>query len=482
MASTSPNPIVRTAAAILTLALALLGVSIVLASPSSARASGTPREGRGYSVSGGDFVGYYVTTTGRKLYCLSPRRGLPSSITLTKVRHYPGLSAAKSAQLSYALGKWGDAGTNKAAAAESQVLNTIVGNLADVSRRASQLPDSVAKLVRAHLKTVHRYYGPYVTKVRTGHAVLPGQDGTASVTISSIATGRKLRHIPITLSGSKNVRLPKHVFANGKGIARFSFRVTDVGEVHIVASAKHLPSMSVYQNHPGNDAQHMISPVHTTHTRGSVSFKASPNGFRHKYACTTTCNGRPKTTVRACNPKNHQKSRLVIHYGKKTAIIHFPKSAVRICEKKQITTRDGEHVWSRWQFKTKHGWSKPVVARGSFTVDCPAVPAVGVTLSANCTKATVTIGLAKLGKHGTWSALANPSKHTMVLIIGGATDRRIYAKHGRTAIFTAHASCTSPRTYTWQAGVRRANGKYNYGPKGSITTPGPAAAPQFSRR
>jgi hypothetical protein len=94
----------------------------------------------------------------------------------------------------------------------------------------------------------------------------------------------------------------------------------------------------------------------------------------------------------------------------------------------------------------------------------------------------VTIALANMGKHGTWTPLVNPSKHKMVLVIGGATTQRIYAKHGKTAIFTAHASCKSPRTYTWQAGVRRHNGKYNYGPKGSITTPGPASAARFSRQ
>lgn len=480
MALTSPNRFIRRVAAIgataLVASLVMAGAgAAVAAPPTPAAASGTPHQGKGYAVAGGDFVGFYLTTTGRRLYCLSPREGLPSAIRLTKTAHYPGVGKKTSAELAYALGRWGGTRTDRGAAAESQVLNTLVGNKADVARRARALPKAVAGLVHAHLRAVHRFHGPYVTRVRTPKAILPGQTATGEVSVTSTATGRRLPHIPIFLGGTRNVAVPHHVRTDGKGVAHFTYRVTDTGEVHVVARAKDLPALSMYQNHPASGRQHMISPVHTVASQGSSSFRASPSGFRHHYACTTACNGRPTTVVRACNPKNHRKSRLVIHYGGRTAVIHFPTSGVRICLRKQIVTRDGEHVWARWQFRTRHGWSKPVVSHGSFTVDCPAVPPVGVTLAANCTRATLTIGLADLGKHGTWTPLVNPSRHRMVLVIGGATQLRRYAGHGGTAVFTAHVSCKTPRTYTWRAGVRRANGRYNYGPQGSITTPGPAA-------
>ena len=87
----------------------------------------------------------------------------------------------------------------------------------------------------------------------------------------------------------------------------------------------------------------------------------------------------------------------------------------------------------------------------------------------------MTIGLAKLGPNGTWTPLVNTSKHRMVLVIGGAKQLRIFARHGKTAMFTASASCDSPTTYTAQAGVQRANGQYNYGLRASVTTPGPAS-------
>lgn len=464
----------KAAVALIAFVFALTGATVVLAAPSSARAT-APREGKGFSIQGGsDFVGFYLSSSGRKLYCLSPSKALPTAVTLRRIGHYPGVSTKHSEQLAYALGRWGNAATARAAAAESQVLNLIVGNKADVARRAKLLPSKVATMVRAHIADVRRYYGEYVTTVRTPRALLPGQQSVGTVTITSVATGHRLPYIPVTLSGSPNVAVPGHIVTNSKGVGKFTYRVTDIGEVHIVASAKKLPSRRILANKETQSFQHMVSPLPYTHTRGSASFRRSPSGFAHKYACTTTCNGRPKTTVSACAPASGRVSRIVFHYGKKSAIIRFAPSNSKTCKSTEFITSDGQHVFARWQFKTKNGWSKPVVAHGSFVVDCPSVPPVGVTMTYNCTKASLTIGLAKLGANGTWTPLVNASKHRMVLVIGGAKHERLIAATGKSAVFTATASCSSPTTYTMQAGVQRANGKFNYGPKGSVTTPGPA--------
>jgi hypothetical protein len=475
MATIRPPRCFKAAVALIAFVLALTGAAVVAAAPSSARAT-TPVEGKGFSIEGGhDFVGYYVSSSGRKLYCLSPNKALPTTVSLKRIGHYGGASSTQSEQLAYALGRWGDAQTARAAAAESQVLNLIVGNKSDVARRAKLLPKQVATTVRAHLADVHRYYGEYVTTVHTPRALLPGQQSVGTVTITSVATGHRLPHIPVTLTSSPNVAVPNHVITDNKGVGKFTYRVTDIGEVHIAASAEKLPSRRMLANQPSQLYQHMVSPLPLTHTRGSASFRKSPSGFAHKYACTTTCNGRPKTTVSACAPAAGRASRIVFHYGKKTAIIRFGPNTSKVCKSTVFVTTDGQRVFARWQFKTKSGWSKPVVAKGAFVVDCPSVPPVGVTMTYNCTTASLTIGLANVAADGTWTPLVNASKHRMVLVIGGAKHLRILAKHGKSAVFTTTASCDSPTTYTMQAGVQRDNGQYNYGPKGSVTTPGPAS-------
>jgi hypothetical protein len=457
----------RCVRAAVSVAVVVSGILVVLAGPSSATTA-RPHQGDGYAVAGGDFVGFYATSTGAKVYCLSPRKALPSSITLRTAARYRSVTKTASQQLAYALTRWGNAQSAHAAAAESQLVNTIAGNRSDVARRARQLPKSVASVVRRHLELTRRFYGPYVTTVGTPKAVLPGQSGTGSVVITS-AAGHRVTGTTVQLSGSANASVPRRITTGATGVGRFTYRATDVGEVHITATALDLPATTLRVNHPGAGQQHMVTWSPEVTSRGSASFQRTPSGFANTYACTSTCDGKPETTVTACAPASSYASRIGYHYAGQTAYVRFPAGTRRACKHLSLSTKDGDHVWARWQYKTRHGWSKVQPAQGSFTVDCPAVPAVGVTMSYDCTKASVTVGLAKSGAGGTWSPLVNSSRHRMVLIING--QQRIYADHGHSAVFTASAACGSKTTYTVQAGVQRAAGQYNYGLVASVTTP-----------
>jgi hypothetical protein len=470
MSAAVPSRFTRAVVMIVGALVAMAALSVALGSATASAAGAQLRKGSGYSVAHGDFVGFYTASTGAKVYCLSPRKALPASITLATVSRYPGVSQAASRQLAYALSRWGNAATAQAAAAESQVVNSIVGNHADVARRAAQLPKSVAKEVSDHLALTRRLYGPYVTTVRTPKAVLPGQSSTGTVVITS-ASGHRLTGTTVLLSSSKNGSVPNRIKTDSKGFGRFTYRATDVGEVHITATAVDLPPTVLHVNHPASTEQHMVTWSPVVASRGAASFQKAPSGFSNQYACTTTCDGKPTTRLRACTPASGRASRIGYHYGSKTAYVVFPASTTRMCKNLNVVTRDGNHVSAGWQYKTKHGWSKVVKAAGSFVVDCPPAPPVAVTMTYDCTTAAVTIGLAKLGAKGTWSPLVNSTKHRMVLVIGGAAQQRIYAGHGETAVFTASAPCGSPKTYTMQAGVQRASGQYNYGPVGSVTTP-----------
>ena len=93
----------------------------------------------------------------------------------------------------------------------------------------------------------------------------------------------------------------------------------------------------------------------------------------------------------------------------------------------------------------------------------PPVPAIAVSMTYDCIAASLTIALAG----------ANASSHPQVLVIGGATTRRIVADRGHRAVFTTAASCAHPVTYTMQAGIERADGTYHYGAVASVTTPRP---------
>jgi hypothetical protein len=468
MSTAATRHLVTTVVALAAAIVSVAALFIALGGPSSAATNGAPHQGKGYSVGGGDFVGYYVTTAGTKVYCLSPRKALPSGISLHTAARYPGVSKTASRQLAYALNRWGNASSSPAAAAESQLVNTIVGNASDVARRAAQLPKSVASLVSGHLALTRRFYGPYDTAVRTPTALLPGQSGTGSVVITS-AGGHRVSGVTVLLTSSKNGAVPKRITTNSKGIGKFTYRATDVGEVHITAMAIDVPATAVQVNQPSPTQQHMVSPVSLVRSRGSASFRKSPAGFSHSYACTTTCNGKPATTLSACAPASSRASRIGFRYEGKTVYVTFAHSTKAACKSRSVTTKDGDRVTAGWQFKTSHGWSAVVAAAGSFVVDCPAVPPVGVSMTYDCTNAAVTIGLAQVGANGMWTPLVNTTSHRLVLVIDG--KQRIYADRNKTALFTASATCGSHTTYTAQAGVQRANGQYNYGLVASVTTP-----------
>ena len=434
--------------------------SLALLLPRAAGASSPLHEGSGYRLANGDFVGYYVTATGTKVYCLSPRKALPGGVTLRTVTHYPGVTVTVSRQLTYALHRWGDVAGRDAAAVESQLLNTIVGNRADVARRAGSLPRRLAAAVAHRLTLTRLLAGPYRLAVHLPKALLPGQSAVGNVEVVS-STGRALPGATVTITTSANVRLPKRVTTAAGGLGRFTYTVTDVGAVQVRATATGLPTEAIRVNSPAPSQQHMVSWAGTTTVSGSATFHRAARGFAGSYSCDTACAGHPLVRLRACADSSAHARRIVWHAGSRQVVHIFAPSTRAVCASVTVRLADRDRVRGAWQFRTSHGWSRSVPARGSFVVDCPPVPAVTVAMTYDCSTASLTIALAGV----------NGSTHQQVLVIGGAVSRRIAAGKGQRATFTTRVSCAAPATYTMQAGIQRANGAFHYGAQASVTTP-----------
>ena len=426
----------------------------------AAAASSPLREGNGYRLANGDFVGYYLTSAGTKVYCLSPRKALPSAVSMSTVTRYAGASRTVSRELAYALTRWGDARGQSDAAVESQLLNSIVGNGRDVRRRAASLPKQVAGVVAHRLALARRLAGPYRVDVHLPTALLPGQSAVGTVRVLS-AAGHAVPGVAVTLRASRNAVVPGSVRAGAGGLARFRYRVADIGAVRVSARAAGLAVTSLRTNHPASSQQRMVASAGTASASGSAGFHRSPRGFTAGYSCTTACAGRPMVTLRACAEPSSRARRMVWHAGRHVVVLTFAPTRAVTCRSSALQLADGDHVGGRWQFRTAHGWSRPVAARGAFVVDCPPVPAVAVSMSYDCTAASLTIALATV----------NTTPHQEVLVVGGAADRRIVAGRGQRAVFSTAVSCAHPLTYTMQAGIQRADGGYHYGAVAVITTP-----------
>ncbi|HEV7204662.1 MAG TPA: hypothetical protein VGN18_08610 [Jatrophihabitans sp.] len=443
------------------------------ASASSAHAI---RAGLGYRLAGGDFVGYY-SSGGRLIYCVRPTKAAPYAVTLATVGLVPGTNRTQTAELAYALSRWGDARTAFQAAVESQVLNTLVGNGPAVARRAVHLPRSVTARVAEHVRAARALHGPYSVEVTAPRALLPGQSAVGSVRVRTGA-GRYLVGALVALRPSANAQAPRAVRTDGRGVARFRYAVTGTGEVRLRATAPGLPGLTVRTSRPRSSEQLMVSSGTTASASGATGFRQTVNGFSHRYSCTSTCDGRPRTELAACAAAGRYPSRIEFRVGRRlTLTLTFGASAVRVCRSVASTLRDGERVTASWRFLTPHGLTGPTAAAGSFVVDCPPVPAVAVSVVFDCATASVTIALAhRSSSTSGWIPLVNRTRHRMQLIIGGAVTRRVTAAPGHSAVFSATARCDTPVRYTAQAAVERADHGYNEGPVASITTPARAAA------
>lgn len=463
----------------LLLALAALVATMVVAPgtrTASASSAHSMRAGLGYRLSGGDFVGFY-RSGGRLIYCIRPAKAAPRTVSLSVAARVPGTSRVQTAELSYALSRWGWATTSFQAAVESQVLNTLVGNTAAVGRRAAHLSHSIAIRVADHVRAARTLRGPYSVEVAAPQALLPGQSAVGSVRVRS-GTGRYLVGTTVTLRATANALVPRSARTDAHGVARFRYSVTGIGEVRLRAAAAGLPGGTARVSRPHSYEQLMVASGPVTTASGSTSFRQSVTGFSHRYACTTSCDGRPRAVLGACAASGRYPSRIEFQVGRRlTLTLTFSGRPVRVCRALAVALHDGERVTASWRFLTPHGLTRPVAAAGRFVVDCPPVPAVAVSVVYDCAKASVTIALAHPASSTRgWTPLINRTRHRMLLIVGGAVTKRIAADPGRSAVFSTSVRCDTSMRYTARAAIERADHGLNLGPIASVITPGRAAA------
>jgi hypothetical protein len=421
----------------------------------------------GYRINHGrDFVGAYRMSNGRMVYCINPTYGEPATVALSTKTRLPRLSATVTAEVSEALFAHGHARTNWQAAVESQTLNWLIGNKKAVAARAHFLPKSVGSRVTKYVAEARRFHGPYRVRVSTPTALLPGQSAHGTVSLSPARAG-----ILVRLASSSNAAVTRAVRTGSRGTARFTYRVRTPGEVHIAARAMNLPPTTLLASDPKGRVQRMLSWRPAATHFASASFQGRVSGFSHTYGCTSTCNGHPVTTMRACVASSIGAQRVLYRYAGHTKIVSWAASSRGSCKSTSLTLKDGDRVTATRQYHSSRGWSAQVAIGGTFVVDCPAAPGVAANVVFSCTTASVTIALGVAAANGSWTPTSNASAHRYVLDITGATTRHIYADHGKTATATFRMACGAHKTFTFRGGVRRANGHYNYTPLATVVSP-----------
>jgi hypothetical protein len=447
------------------------GATMASASASASAASSLKPGAGKWTPHHADFVGYYrarVAGSWVKVYCVSPGKQTPSRITLSTVSRLTSVSVAVTRQLAETLAAHGNAASAAQAEAVSQALNYELGNRAAVERRARYLSKAVQARAMSYVAEARRLRGAFVLHLNTPARPLPGQTGTATISLRGAGGGKPA---VVRLTHSANVATPRLVRTSAAGRGTFSYRTTGGGEVHITASVAGLAPTTLRVSHPSSATQRMLTWSPTVGARASASYRGTVVGFTHRYECSSTCNGHPVANLTACAPASSYPSRLTYRYAGQAHRLDFPAATTRRCRSWTTTLADGERVTAAWQYRTAQGWTGLMVAAGSFVVDCPAAPAVAVVVSYDCRAATVIVALGRAAGAGLVPT-RNRTAHRMVLVLSGARSGRYSLEPGATA--TPHAfpiTCGTHATVAVRGGVQRHNGAYNYGPPAQVVLP-----------
>jgi hypothetical protein len=360
----------------------------------------------------------------------------------------------------------GHATTKWQAAVVSQAVNMLIGNKKAVARRAHLLPASVGKRAALYVAEARRFHGPYRVRVSTPTSLLPGQSARGTISLSPARPG-----VSVRLSSSANAAVSSVVRTGSHGTAAFTYRVNGPGEVHIAARATNLPPTTLLASDPKGRVQRMISWRPAVSNVASASFQRRASGFAHSYGCSSTCNGHPVTTLRACVATSTQWQRVIYRYAGHVKVLTWGPTRAASCKTTSLTLSDGDRVTAARQYRSARGWSAQVPVGGTFVVDCPAAPGVAASVVFSCTTASVTIALGVATSQGGWKPSVNTSTHRYVLDISGAAHQRLYADHGKTATATFQMACGAHKAFTFRGGVRRANGQYNYSSWATVVSP-----------
>ena len=303
----------RTWLAGLGVALAVVGalvLPVTSATPAHASTGLQIRSSLGYRVNHGrDFVGAYRLANGRLIYCIDPDYAEPHTVALSTKSRLPRLSPTATAEVSELLFAHGHATTKWQAAVVSQAANTLIGNKKAVARRAHLLPTSVGKRATLYVAEARRFHGPYRVRVSSRRPCC-----------------RVSRRAARSACRRRGPASPAPVqFGECGGLARRADRPARYGGVHDRGqragrgphrrAGDESGADDMLASDPKGRVQRMISWRPAVSNVASASFERRASGFAHSMVCSSTCNGHPVTTLRACVASSTQWQRVIYRYA-----------------------------------------------------------------------------------------------------------------------------------------------------------------------
>lgn len=409
------------------------------------------KTGYGMKVNG-HWFGSYIND-GHMYYCVSPLLGLDRGQAASTVNIWSLVGTTKSYELEYVLSRWGNTTSKYGAAATYDALNRIVGTSMGTKAWASfrawerNAPPAVRKAAVARVDSAVLYHGPYRTTIKVTQQALVGQTGTAAITVVS-ATGHGF-NATVALRAT-NATIAKSVRTHA-GKATVHFNVTGTGTVKLASQAASLPAVSMLLSHPGSGQQLLLSwGPRANSNRAVTSYHKVTSRPSASYACTTDCAGNPVNTITKCKEAGSTIAQMLVYVnGKLRTYANYPASKSTVC--KTISTRiaDTSHVVVYFRYNVSHKWTA-MAALLSYTVDCPPLPGITVTISCNCPSASLVFTLP-----------VNGTKHLEEIVVNG--KQVATAKPGTSATYRVTVTRGHNSSFSYASGVQNANGSWHVG-------------------
>lgn len=404
----------------------------VLSPPTAAAAAKAKPAKHRRGIQAAVWVGTWTIHTShgdRPGVCFQPNLGHPTTTgTSTLNGKIPGMSARQSADVKYAVNRYGATNSNTTAAG----LNLYVWKVQDqpsFRRTFSRLIHTpklrgAVRAMNAIAKEAGNHGAYKVTgSVQSGHY---GQTVHGQFTFRNAhgkpAVGKK---VTLSTSGLQLATLHRSTLTNSHGQVPFTGKVTTIGEYRIDALLEGATSKAVLISHPTRGHQKLAIWVPNKETaHGSTHNHGVTAPASIVATCGTNCHGQAPVTVTKKNECGGAPQRLFTYVnGRVKFTVDVAACATA---KRTFTGDDNDRVIAKVCYLDHVGGTCQTaqVTVGTYTVVCPPWPKVTITTVCDCDKASSRVTFT--GPAGTrgYKGTVNVNGHTQTVTVannGSAT-------------------------------------------------------------
>lgn len=395
--------------AVLMAILAMMAVSVVAPTPAHAA---TPTVATSETINGVKLERYVYG--GMSAVCMDfglASAGMASASTVSGASSaISGLTVAQTRQLTYLVNRMNHpdfkpttvrASTNYALAAYRVVGNAKFMSWWNASIIKGAIP--AARVAEVNfLVNEARNYGISKVVVTAGQ-VFPGQQATGSVAVYA-ANGTLVPRAKLSITGTSVSFTSRATTTGTTGKGAFAYLRTSPNAVTLAATASRPSALTIYVTKPYTSAgQRFVYGNFTQSAKGLNGYQKLVGLPTITSSCSTDCDGNGTMVVKPCAPTGNYRTVWQFFLANTGATVGRVDAAPGTCPTVSFPVKDAMQLRLKHFNNTLAGVYVPgsvVIDNWAREVVCPAWPKGTITVAANCTECTASVGFdTPVGRH-----------------------------------------------------------------------------------